>query len=118
MLCCSNLTACIALPACLCLLRQVNAGMLRRANATPGLFLCHVKTPPAMRAAGNRQAAYQGVQCLQWCCGSAGDAAAAAGVQERWRQLEAAVAPLLRKAYEHVHSCKCDVAAALQLMGR
>jgi hypothetical protein len=88
---------------------QVNAALLRKANATPGLtFLCHVKSPPAVRtaAASSQQVAYQGVLALQLCF-RAGDSAAAA--EEQWQRFESAVAPVLRKAYQHVHNCKCDV---------
>lgn len=93
---------------------QVNAAVLRKANATPGLlFLCHVKSPPALRiAAANQQqqVAFQGVVALQLCFKSSDTAEFA---EQQWQQLEAALAPVLRKAYQHVHNCKCDV---VQLM--
>jgi hypothetical protein len=41
------------------------------------------------------------------------DAAAAGAVA--WGALEAAAAPVLRRAYAHVTSCKCDVAEAMRL---
>jgi len=44
---------------------QVNAAVLRQANATPGLFVCHVQVPrKAGRAAatGRQQVAYSGCE--------------------------------------------------------
>ena len=94
-----------------CLALQVNAAVLRKVNATPGLFLCHIKSPPALRAAaGGQQVAYQGVAALQLCFRTCSSTALA---EEQWAKLGAAVAPTLRKAYQHVHNCKCDV---VQLM--
>jgi hypothetical protein len=92
---------------------QVNAAVLRSANAASGLmFMCHIKSPPALRtaAASSQQVAYQGVVALQLCF-RAGDSAACA--EQQWQQLEAAVAAVLRKAYQHVHNCKCDVVQML-----
>jgi hypothetical protein len=91
---------------------QVNASLLRRINATPGLFLCHVSSPAALQAATGQQAAYQGVQCLQAAFTAA---AAAADAEGQWQALLQAVDGVLRKAYQHVHSCKCDVVMGLQL---
>jgi hypothetical protein len=92
----------------------VNAGLLRRANATPGLFLCHVCSPAALAVMPGQRAAYSGVERLQACFPQG--ASAAAGVAA-WEAFIDAGAALLRSAYQHVHSCKCDVAGALQLMG-
>ncbi|KAF8063826.1 yciC [Scenedesmus sp. PABB004] len=57
---------------------EVNGGLLRRWNATPGVFLCHVRSPPALAACG-RQASYQGAERVQLClaAGSSPDEAAA-----------------------------------------
>lgn len=87
--------------------------MLRSANAASGLlFMCHVKSPPALRtaAASSQQVAYQGVVALQLCFKAGGTAAYA---EQQWQQFEAAVAAVLRKAYQHVHNCKCDVVQML-----
>lgn len=95
------------------LLPQVNASVLRRASAAPGLLLlCHLKSPPALRAAAasSQQVAYQGVQALQLCFRSSDSAEYA---EQQWQQMEAVLAPVLRKAYQHVHNCQCDV---VQLM--
>jgi hypothetical protein len=92
---------------------QVNAAVLRKASATPGLqFMCHLKSPPALRtaAASSQQVAYQGVLALQLCFKSSDTAQVA---EQQWQCFEASVAPVLRKAYQHVHNCKCDV---VQLM--
>jgi len=97
---------------------QVNAAVLRKANSTPGVFLCHIKSPArlaASSAAGRQQVAYQGVKVLQLCWAAGSQAADAV---QFWQGLEGALAPVLRKAYQHVHNCKCDVAEALQLMGQ
>jgi hypothetical protein len=96
---------------CVCCL-QVNASLLRRINATPGLFLCHVKSSAALQAATGQQAAYQGVKCLQACFKST---ASVEGAEQQWQALLQAVEGVLRKAYQHVHSCKCDVVMGLQL---
>lgn len=74
--------------------------------------MCHIKSPPALRTAtaSSQQVAYQGVVALQLCFRRADSAGYA---EQQWQQLEAAVAPVLRKAYQHVHNCKCDV---VQLM--
>jgi hypothetical protein len=97
---------CLLYPAALL---QVNAAVLRKANATPGLrFLCHIKSPPALRTstASSQAVPYQGVLALQVCF-RASDGAELA--EQQWQQFEAGVAPVLRKAYQHVHNCKCDV---------
>lgn len=96
-----------------CCARQVNASLLRRINATPGLFLCHVKSPAALQVATGQQAAYQGVKRLQACFEAA---ATAADAEQQWQALLQAVDGVLRKAYQHVHSCKCDVVMGLQLL--
>lgn len=74
--------------------------------------MCHIKSPPALRTAAgsSAQVAYQGVQALQLCFRSSDTAEYA---EQLWQQLQAALAPVLRKAYQHVHNCKCDV---VQLM--
>lgn len=35
--------------------------------------------------------------------------------EQQWQLFDASVSGVLRKAYQHVHSCKCD-AVGLQLM--
>jgi hypothetical protein len=93
-------------------LLQANASLLRRINATPGLFLCHVKSPAALQVATGQQSAYQGVKCLQACFQAA---ATAADAEQHWQTLLQAVDGVLHKAYQHVHSCKCDVVIGLQM---
>lgn len=92
---------------------QVNAAVLRKANATPGcLFMCHIKSPHALRTAAvsGQQVAYQGVLALQLCFKPADSTEYG---DQQWRQLVAALAPVLRKAYQHVHNCQCDVVQLL-----
>eukprot|EP00879_Flechtneria_rotunda_P032504 GHRR01035720.1.p1 GENE.GHRR01035720.1~~GHRR01035720.1.p1 ORF type:complete len:581 (+),score=283.94 GHRR01035720.1:1040-2782(+) len=90
---------------------EVNAAVLRKINATPGIFCCHIKSPAALQAATGQRAAYQDVTCLQLCFT---DSAEPNDAEQLWQQMLDAVAPVLRKAYQHVHSCRCDVAAEVQ----
>jgi hypothetical protein len=95
--------------------------VLRAANAAPELFLCYVASPPGLReTSSQQQVSYQGVARLQLCVqrgagssdGSGSTEGDTARAKAQWQAFEAAVAPVLRNAYQHVHNCKCDVVRA------
>ncbi|GBF97109.1 hypothetical protein Rsub_10120 [Raphidocelis subcapitata] len=109
-------------------LRRVNAAAAGAAAAAPLAapaapaapiqerppFLCAVAGAAMLSAATGLASAERPIASLQ--AGFRPGAAAADGAAA-WRALDAAAAPVLRRAYAHVTSCKCDVAEAMRLEG-
>ncbi|GIL73249.1 hypothetical protein Vretimale_4853 [Volvox reticuliferus] len=82
---------------------ELNAELLRRVNASGTLLLVAVTAPGRISAVTNVQARDRVVSLLFACT--------ACGAQEQAGLCVKTFAePLLRKAYAHVLSCKCDIA--------
>ncbi|GLI69138.1 hypothetical protein VaNZ11_013695 [Volvox africanus] len=88
---------------------ELNAELMRRTNASGTLLLVAVTAPGRISAVTNVQARDRVISLLFAC--------KASGAQEQAGLCVKTFAePLLRKAYAHVHSCKCDVVCGPTVM--
>ncbi|GIL42728.1 hypothetical protein Vafri_659 [Volvox africanus] len=88
---------------------ELNAELMRRTNASGMLLLVAVTAPGRISAVTNVQARDRVVSLLFAC--------KAFGAQEQAGLCVKTFAePLLRKAFAHVHSCKCDVVCGPTVM--
>jgi hypothetical protein len=87
----------------LCRLLQV----MRRVNATGKVLLYGRTAPPLISSVSGLQSADR-MSSLMICPLEGGAGAAA----QQWQEVEGAMAPVLRKAFQHVHNCKCDMVMA------
>jgi hypothetical protein len=78
---------------------------MRRVNASGKVLLYGRTAPPLISTASGLQNADR-MSSLALCL-VGGDAAA---VAQEWEAVQQAMGPVLRKAFQHVHSCKCDMA--------
>eukprot|EP00198_Chlamydomonas_reinhardtii_P013938 XP_001703275.1 predicted protein [Chlamydomonas reinhardtii] len=93
---------------------ELNAELVRRANADgSGLLLLAAVTAPGSISAVTGVQARDRVQSLLVAA-----VATPAAAQQQAEALMAAAEPILRKAWGHVHNCKCDVAGAVQALQR
>ncbi|GFR41075.1 hypothetical protein Agub_g1715, partial [Astrephomene gubernaculifera] len=91
---------------------ELNAELLRRANASGLLLLAGVTSPGHVSAVTNTQSRDRVVSLLLPLASRREEA------RQQAAALLAAADPLLRRAYAHVHNCKCDVAGAVQALVR
>ncbi|GFR40477.1 hypothetical protein Agub_g1043, partial [Astrephomene gubernaculifera] len=91
---------------------ELNAELLRRANASGRLLLAGVTSPGHVSAVTNTQSRDRVVSLLLPLASRREEA------RQQAAALLAAADPLLRRAYAHVHNCKCDVAGAVQALVR
>ncbi|KAG2450152.1 hypothetical protein HYH02_000254 [Chlamydomonas schloesseri] len=94
---------------------ELNAELVRRANAEAGggpgrLLLAGVTAPGAISAVTGVQARDRVQSLLVVAAASPEDAELQAAA------LLAAAEPILRRAWGHVHNCKCDVAGGMQAL--
>jgi hypothetical protein len=80
---------------------------MRRVNANAGVLMYGSTAPPLISSVSGLQSADRMSSLM--LCPLGGDAAE---VARQWEGVQQAMAPVLRKAFQHVHNCKCDVAAA------
>ncbi len=83
------------------------AQVMRRVNAGGQVLLYGRTAPPLISSVSGLQSADRMSSLM--LCPLGGDAAE---VAQQWEGVQQAMAPVLRKAFQHVHNCKCDVAAA------
>eukprot|EP00878_Enallax_costatus_P029299 GHUV01031750.1.p1 GENE.GHUV01031750.1~~GHUV01031750.1.p1 ORF type:complete len:385 (+),score=108.45 GHUV01031750.1:933-2087(+) len=92
------------------LAEEVNARVLSKMNTVPGIFICHKKSPAALQSVTGQPVGYQGVAAMLQCLHATHDVHDA---MQKWQLCAQAVVPVVRKAYQHVHNCKCDMALAV-----